>query len=178
MLELVNEIEQLLAHESEGVSCVELARRLHRRKADVLDALESDSRFLRAGPTRGPLAKWALTAEGRREHSWEQLEAPASANPGIDVAAAADRLETLPASRCVEPSHANRIHYRTDDGHTVCAACDPAPQPPIISHREWIAGHGSEVQQQRFESDWFAVVRGTATLEQRERFTLAVKGSA
>lgn len=44
-VQLADDLARLLAAEPDGLSCDELARRLHRRRASVLAALHGDSRF-------------------------------------------------------------------------------------------------------------------------------------
>jgi hypothetical protein len=67
---LAGELERLLV-ELGPTSCLELARRLRRRKADVLAALQSDARFIREGGN-GRGACWRLggpvVPAGSREH--------------------------------------------------------------------------------------------------------------
>ena len=63
---LVEGIVQVLAFESEGVSCDELSKRLGRRRSDVLACLRSDPRFVRSGTTNG--TRWTFSeGTGRNE---------------------------------------------------------------------------------------------------------------
>jgi hypothetical protein len=50
---LTRDLVVLLESSPSGLSCEELAKRLRRRKADVLDMLRSDERFERRGRTAG-----------------------------------------------------------------------------------------------------------------------------
>jgi len=56
-------LAELLAGEPAGLSCDVLARRTHRRKADVLAKLRSDSRFEHRGQRRG--SRWIALADRR-----------------------------------------------------------------------------------------------------------------
>jgi hypothetical protein len=58
--ELADELAALLSREPSGLACNELARRLRRRRGDVLDALRWDPRFGRCGGGRG--SRWRMTA--------------------------------------------------------------------------------------------------------------------
>jgi hypothetical protein len=65
---LLADLERVLASEPLGLSCCALARRLHRRKSDVLAALSSDRRFAHSGKTHG--SRWRLDA-GTDRNKWE-----------------------------------------------------------------------------------------------------------
>lgn len=56
--ELADELVSALEHEPRGLSCDELAVRLQRRRAEVLDALRSDWRLEHVGGGRG--SRWRL----------------------------------------------------------------------------------------------------------------------
>jgi hypothetical protein len=56
---LAEEVVRVLAPEPVGLSCDELAARLHRRRRYVLDALRADPRFEHAGRGRG--SRWRVT---------------------------------------------------------------------------------------------------------------------
>jgi hypothetical protein len=58
-------LADVLDAEAGGLSCVALARRVHRRKSDALAVLQRDRRFARTGGGRG--ARWH-----RRHGPWEQ----------------------------------------------------------------------------------------------------------
>ena len=73
--ELGDELAVILEAEPGGLSCAELARRLHRRKADVLDALQTDRRFKRTGRGRGCRFR-------RRYDSWEPIGTGTQREPG------------------------------------------------------------------------------------------------
>jgi hypothetical protein len=58
-------IDVELRRDPDGLSCTELARRLRRRRSDVLQVLEDEPRFTRTGRTR--YARWTLA----RSHGTE-----------------------------------------------------------------------------------------------------------
>jgi len=58
---LAPEIAAVLAEEPFGLSCDVLAKRLARRRADVLAALRADTRFEHGGTRRG--SRWRLAPE-------------------------------------------------------------------------------------------------------------------
>ena len=55
---LAADLAAALAAEPAGLSCDELAARLHRRRTDVLTALRADPRFDHSGRSRG--SRWRL----------------------------------------------------------------------------------------------------------------------
>lgn len=59
--DLADEIEALLRGDSIGLSCDAIAERLRRRRADVLETLRRDSRFVHAGG--GHASRWRLAKE-------------------------------------------------------------------------------------------------------------------
>jgi hypothetical protein len=79
---LADDLRRVLAEESFGLPGRELARRLRRRRADVLAQLQSDPRFKHSGRTRG--SRWRLAEkEGRgpngnrpaaHELRWDELD--------------------------------------------------------------------------------------------------------
>jgi len=74
---LADDLAAILADEAAGVSCDALARRLRRRKADVLACLRGDPRFVRSGAGRG--SRWRLAPHDSRLGAWEQL----GTDPGV-----------------------------------------------------------------------------------------------
>jgi hypothetical protein len=58
---LADDLVAVLATEPIGLSCDGLARRLRRRRNDVLDVLRSDGRFEHGGCTRG--SRWRVVGE-------------------------------------------------------------------------------------------------------------------
>lgn len=82
---LADELAASLAEERGGLACDALARRLRRRKADVLDALKSDPRFRHSGEGRG--SRWRVPLEMGRRGPREQLglEDGASRASGVAV---------------------------------------------------------------------------------------------
>lgn len=69
--ELTDELAALLQVERSGLPCNELARRLGRRRGDVLKALRWDPRFEQRGTGRG--SRWRTTAAVPRESVWDVL---------------------------------------------------------------------------------------------------------
>lgn len=70
-------IANVLTDEPVGTSCDELARRLHRRRIEVLRTLRSDGRFVHRGDRRGSRWRLAVTAptgsrdgRGRTDGVW------------------------------------------------------------------------------------------------------------
>lgn len=73
----------------------------------------------------------------------------------------------------VELAHdAGRAHYLRD-GVRLCVICDPAPQLPPLTFREWLDGIGGEDRLERFSADYRALCAGTASSEQIERMRYA-----
>jgi hypothetical protein len=68
---LADNLVALLAAEPTGLSCDQLARRLRRRRHDVLDVLRSDGRFAHEGRTRG--SRWRLPADTTRSTRWDGM---------------------------------------------------------------------------------------------------------
>jgi hypothetical protein len=58
---LADDLARVLLHEPTGVACTELALRLRRRRADVLQTLKTDPRF--AHHRRGRGSRWRLVAQ-------------------------------------------------------------------------------------------------------------------
>ena len=56
-----------LRRNADGLSCTELARRLRRRRADVVAVLEDEPRFARSGSTKN--ARWRARAHGTELHA-------------------------------------------------------------------------------------------------------------
>jgi hypothetical protein len=172
---LVVDIEDVLALEPEGVSGAELARRLHRRKEDVLEALGNDPRFALIGAGRH--RRWALATGTDGGTEQEPLDVSSGTNAGTDMAVEIEAANRLSGPRCLEPQlHASfRAHWRDEAGIVRCARCEPNAQPQPLTFRRWIAGEGTDDARFRFEVDWLAVTAGTASAEQRERFAVALK---
>ena len=68
---LADDLAVILAEEATGLSCDALARRLRRRKSDVLAVLRSDPRFVRSGAGRG--SRWRIAPHDGRRGAWERL---------------------------------------------------------------------------------------------------------
>ncbi|HEY7198508.1 MAG TPA: hypothetical protein VH306_15125 [Gaiellaceae bacterium] len=58
---LADDVARLLADEPTGLSCDAIAKRLRRRRPDVVAALRADDRFVRYGKTHG--ARWRLAQD-------------------------------------------------------------------------------------------------------------------
>lgn len=69
--ELADELAAVLRGKPLGSSCNELARRLGRRRRDVLEALRWDPRFERCGTGRG--SRWRIAAAIPLEGAWDVL---------------------------------------------------------------------------------------------------------
>jgi hypothetical protein len=63
-----------LRRNADGLSCTELARRLRRRRADVVAVLEDEPRFARSGSTKN--ARWTRArAHGTELHALRGVDA-------------------------------------------------------------------------------------------------------
>ena len=68
-VELADDLARVLDGEPLGLSCYELARRVQRRRADVLAELRADPRFEHEGDRRG--SRWRLAPETARRTCWD-----------------------------------------------------------------------------------------------------------
>jgi hypothetical protein len=75
-LQLTADLEALLTAEPFGLSCNALARKMRRRRTDVLAALDTDPRFLRVGKTNGRRWRLAPMTEGVRDRTGRTLQPP------------------------------------------------------------------------------------------------------
>lgn len=74
---LARDIDAVLVAEPLGLSCDLLARRVRRRRCDVLAVLTVRAQFVHDGHTRG--SRWRLDASGRDGTEWDGItdETPA-----------------------------------------------------------------------------------------------------
>jgi hypothetical protein len=68
---LVEDLFVVLSAAPFGLPCDLIARRVQRRRTDVLAALRADPRFEHRGGGRG--SRWSLAAENPLEGSWDGL---------------------------------------------------------------------------------------------------------
>jgi hypothetical protein len=79
---LADDLARVLEGEPFGLTCRELRRRVGRRLADVLAALEEDSRFEHSGRSRG--SRWRIAAERPHSASWVRMGTEDSAGFYLD----------------------------------------------------------------------------------------------
>lgn len=175
MSALAETIEAHLA-ESGSASCDAVAKALARRRRDVLTTLRDDPRFVRSG--RGRWSQWQLVSDAAGDGYGTDGNGLLDLEPTSDTVSTRDAGEGRTTSRCSDPGrHAgNRAHYRTGDGRKLCIVCDPTPEPPPLTFREWADGLGGEDRRHRFEADYAALISGEVTPGESERMRQAFAG--
>jgi hypothetical protein len=92
---LARELARALADEPGGLPAAELARRVHRRRADVLRVLRADRRFEQHGSNRA--TRWHVArVPGHREQVQSAAEASDWLDDHLEARAAAERLSARP----------------------------------------------------------------------------------